>query len=67
MGQHEKNGVKQKNENYDVRGRCDAHGAWYKMNGETTENLKNSHLQHLLTSTNNQAAETVRCNNQTNK
>ena len=48
------------------------------MNGETTEKLKNSHLQHILTSMNTQeqssirmqlkkSCETVRFNNQTNK
>ena len=31
---------------------CDACGVWYKMNGETTKQLKNSHLQNILTSVN---------------
>ena len=30
------------------------------MNGETTENLKNSHLQHVLTSTNTQEQSSIR-------
>ena len=30
------------------------------MNGETTENLKNLHLQHLLTSTNTQEQSSIR-------
>ena len=31
-----------------------------KMNSETKENLKNSHLQHLLTSMNTQEQSSVR-------
>ena len=41
-------------------GRCDAHGVWYKMNGETTKKLKNSPLQNILTSANTQEQSSVR-------
>ena len=41
-------------------GRCDARGAWYKMNGETTTKLKNSHLQNILTSANTLEQSSVR-------